>query len=96
MSGTISVSLGGRSYTVRRFTIGQLETLFTTDWPRGKFGFAVLRLALERAEPKPESAVAELEIGADEMRSAIAAILDFSGLRQLAPGEAEAEAPERT
>lgn len=93
MRETITVILGGAPYAVRKFTIGQLETLFTTDWPRGRFGFAVLRLALERAEPTPALPIEEMEIGADEMRNAIAAILDFSGLRQLAPGEGLAEAP---
>lgn len=93
MRDSIAIILGGSSFAVRKFTIGQLEILFTTDWPKGKFGFAVLRLALERAEPKLAVPIEEMEIGADEMRTAIAAILDFSGLRRLDPGEASAEAP---
>ncbi len=93
MTQTITVRLGGVDYALRKFTIGQLQRLFATETTRSQFGFEVLKLALERAEPQPP-AIDEMEIGVDEFRAAVDRILDFSGLKKA--GEAQAgAAPER-
>jgi hypothetical protein len=95
MSDTLSLRLGGRDYRVRRFTLGQLRRLFSGPSAGGEFGFDVLRLALERAEPAVETPDA-LEISVDEFRIAVRQVLEFSGMVAAGSavlGERPAEAP---
>ncbi len=82
MSKTADIKLNGNTFTIHRFTIGEMERVTEAfQGPAHRVPFALLRIALERAEPKPDS-VDNLEITADELRAASDAIIELAGLKQ--------------
>ena len=89
MGKTATITLGGTDYVVHPFNIGELEQVSDLlSGPPQKIPFAVLRLALRRAEPSvpnPDS----IEASPDEIGAAAKALLVLSGLQQPegAPGE---------
>jgi hypothetical protein len=92
MPKTIDVSLDGATYKVPKFNMGQHERIveiFKGDAAHASF--KVLALALERADPKVDDPMA-LDVTLDDVKGAIAAILEFSGYRQEKP-DPNAEAP---
>lgn len=98
MAETTTITLGGTPYTIRKFTIGQLRRLLSSDVKAGDFGFLALELALARAEPKAPP-MDDMEIDVAEFNAAIAQITEFSGIKRAgekAKGEARAEAPAAT
>jgi hypothetical protein len=89
MTERLTLSIGGRSYAIRRFKLGELRRLFAGNIAPAEFGFEVLRQALSHAEPPVEDPD-DLEIGADEYRALITRTLEFAGMRQAEaakPGE---------
>ena len=92
MPKTIDIKLDGTLYAVPKFNMGQHERLveiFKGDVARASF--KVLALALERADPKVDDPMA-LDATLDDVKNAVAAILEFSGYRQEKP-DPNAEAP---
>ncbi len=82
MSKTADIKLNGNTFTIHRFTIGEMERVTEAfQGPSHKVPFALLRIALERAEPKPDD-VDGIEITADELRAASDAIIILAGLQQ--------------
>jgi hypothetical protein len=94
---SISITLGEHQFAVPKLNIGQIERVgdMFADLPGGKVPYAVLKLALERADPpkKPDE-VEALECRLDEIGKAVDAILVFSGFKEAAgPNAAAPEAP---
>jgi len=80
MSKTSKIQLNGDEYTIHRFTIGELERVTEAfQGPAHKVPFILLKIALERAEPKVADPSA-LEISADELRKANETIVELAGL----------------
>jgi hypothetical protein len=78
---TAQISLGGTQYTIHAFNIGELERVVEMfDGPTTKAAFGIVRIGLERAEPKVE--IDTLEPTLDEMREAARVMLDLAGLQQ--------------
>lgn len=89
MAKTFEVTLGGDKYTLHRFNLGELEDVaeLTASMSASRAGFAILKVALRRAEP----AIADpsvIEASADELQAAINAIMVASGMKAAAAGEA--------
>ena len=85
---SIIVTLGGVGYSVPKLNIGQLREVtkaFSGD--KDDVSFAILAIALKRADPKP---IDPMTIEADvlEIGAAVSAILEFAGFKK-----AEAENP---
>ena len=81
---TATITLGGQDYTIRPFTIGQLERisdLIASDLKGSRFTFALVRMALERADPKPEN-IEDLELDFDDLRNASSTIMELAGVKQ--------------
>lgn len=94
MPETTTITLGGKPYVVRKFTMGQMRRLLGADFPKAQFGFEALKLALARADPAvPESQFDDIEADAEEYRVGVREVLVFSGLapkESQTPGEAQA------
>lgn len=84
---TTKITLGDTEYTVHAFNVGELETVADIlEGPPRKAGFAILGLALQRAEPAIDTAAfAALEIGMDEISLAVPVIMKLAGLEQKSP-----------
>lgn len=81
MATTARITLDGKEYTLRAFNIGELEEvadLVQSEKPH-KLPFAILRVAMRRAEPRVED-VNALEITAAELNKAIETIQGLAGL----------------
>jgi hypothetical protein len=79
---TIPVTLAGVEYSVQKPNIGQLRRITKIfNGPAESVSFDVLRVALERAEPKCED-IDQVEAGFDEVAAAAGAILVFAGLKK--------------
>lgn len=91
---SITITLGETKYEVPKMNIGQLEEVTEAfELPPIKRPFAILKIAMRRAEPKVDN-FADLEAGNDEISVAIPAILKNSGFAQAAsPNVAAPEAP---
>lgn len=77
---TEKITLGGSDYTIRTFNIGELERIAEImEGPRTKVPFAIIRIALERAEPKVEKPN-DIEATTDEVSSAMVAVMKLAGL----------------
>lgn len=74
----ISITLGGAVYRVPKFNLGQHERMVDAR------AFEVLRIGLERAEPKVEDPNT-LELTFPEIKAAVAAIMEFSGYKSPDP-----------
>jgi hypothetical protein len=86
MSKTASITIGGEKFIVHRFNIGELErvSMLFESAPTStmKTAFGILRIALERAEPKIED-VSAFEIDSiDEVIEASNAILTLAGMNK--------------
>ena len=85
MARTAKITLADTEYTVHAFNIGELERV--TDIVSaggaapGKVPFAILRIALVRAEPKIED-VDGIEASPEEIATAMAEVLKLAGLRE--------------
>lgn len=78
MSKTASITLGDVAYTVPALNIGQLERVADAmQGPAHRAGFAVLRIAMERATPAVD--IGTVEASADEISKSAKAILEASG-----------------
>lgn len=79
------ITLGGVEYTIHAFNIGELERVTdivsAAGSAPGKVPFAILRIALARAEPKIES-VDSIEATPEEIASAMSEVLKLAGLQQ--------------
>src|SRR5437764_1064134 len=74
------ITLGDSKYMVPRLNIGQLERVTELFSAGGsKVAFAILRIALERAEPAVPD-VGVIEATTEEVRLGMRAILVMSGL----------------
>ena len=80
------VVLGGETYKIPRMNIGQLErvTDLVAENKPNRLMFGILRIALERVEPKIDPGA--LEIDTDELADAVQKIAVLSGLK-LAVGD---------
>jgi hypothetical protein len=85
MPKTATITLGGQQFAIKPFNIGELERLgdvFAGQSNNIKTAFAVLRLAMERAEPKIDN-IDALELDSfDEVIAASNAILELAGLKK--------------
>lgn len=86
---TKPITLGGDTYTIHALTIDELERV--TDILRefagtNKLAFQILRIALERAEPKVENAGA-IELTMPELLEASKTILELAGVPQNRAGD---------
>lgn len=91
---TAVIKLGGVDYTVRAFNIGELERVADAfQGPSHRAAFAILRIALERADPRPADP-AKVEATTDEVTAAVPILLRLAGLQQpdQSPPPAEAAA----
>ncbi len=79
MARTAKIVLDGKDYEVHAFNIGELERITL----QGNNAWLVLRIALERAEPKV-SDPNMLEPTPDEVRQAFAILMKLAGLEQTA------------
>ena len=69
-----TITLAGRGFQVRKFNIGELEDIaeLTSNAPKHKLPFEILRLALGRAEPPLDApAVRALDADPTEFGEAI-------------------------
>jgi len=80
MTKTITITLSGNDYVVPKFNLSQLETVVSEifQMPQAKVPFAVVRLALTRADPQVDAEA--LEPDADEVVVAAKSILVAAGL----------------
>ena len=77
------VTLDGTEYTIPALNIGQLEdvsAIFGEAAPSSKSGIAILRIAMQRAEPKPD--MEKLAPTFAEVGEVVQAVLKLSGLQQ--------------
>ncbi len=78
----IQITLAGVEYSISKPNIGQLRRITKVfNGPADSVSFDILRIALERADPKCED-VEQIEAGFDEIAVAAGAILSFSGLKR--------------
>ncbi len=91
MLKSVEVTLGGREYEVPMLNVEQLERVqdLLETAPK-KSGFGVLRIALERAEPKVEKP-GDIEATHHEIKKAIDSIMKLSGFE--APQSPNAKTP---
>lgn len=93
MPKTATIQLGGQELKIHAFNIGELErvtALFDAAGPASnvKMAFGVLRIALERAEPKVED-IDGIEIESmDEVVEASNVILTLAGINKKPNGSA--------
>lgn len=82
MAKTAKITLGDQEYTVHAFNLGELERIsdLMKDAKPGRIGFEILRLAMERAEPKPED-VGAIEMTLDEVNDASAKLMELAGVK---------------
>jgi hypothetical protein len=83
MSKTIVVKLGDTEYSVPKLNIGQLrevQKIILND-DRTVVGFAILGVALRRADPKVED-IDTVEADVDDISKAVSEILIFAGLKK--------------
>jgi hypothetical protein len=85
MAKTAVITLGGTEYTVRCFTLDELEEITDLVTAAGadaakvrKLPFGVLRIALRRADPAPPAGGIEATVS--EVRAANAAVLELAGM----------------
>src|SRR5262245_29322045 len=79
---SIKVMLGGAEYEVPKMNIGQLEEVtIAFDLPPARRPFAILKIAMKRAQPKLAD-INDLEPGNDEITVAIRDILANSGFKK--------------
>lgn len=96
---TAQVVLGGTEYTVHAFNIGELEqvaAIVSNDGaPNSSRSFAILKLALLRAEPKIADVDAVEPDSLDQVFEASRIIMDLAGLKapENPPTPAGAETP---
>lgn len=80
MVRTGEITLGGTVYVVHAFNIGELERVTDVfQGPPHRVSFTVLRIALERAEPKVDPTT--IEATTDEVAAAMMVILELAGLK---------------
>lgn len=95
---TDKITLGDQEFTIHAFNIGELERITDLfEGPPRKVPFGVLRVAMERAEPKADPNV--IEATTDQVAEAMLKILTLAGLKNppvpVGPGtEAPAPTPE--
>lgn len=82
MARTAAIILDGVSYVVPAFNIGQLEIVSEIfDGPiKTKIPYKILRLALDRADPKPNGGLEQIEPTFDEINKAFEVIAELSGI----------------
>lgn len=79
MSRTAQITLEGVGYTVHALNIGQLERVSQAfEAPRTTVAFAVLRIAMERAEPRPD--LNNIEPTMDEISAAFTKVIELAGI----------------
>ena len=79
---SVFVTLGGADYAVPKMNVGQLEELAQAfELPGARRPFAILRIALKRAEPKIAD-IGVIEAGNDEIAAAVEAVLANSGFKK--------------
>jgi len=83
MANTANINLGGTDYTVHIFNIDEWERVSDAFLgPKSKIPFALLRTAMERAEPAAD--VSKLEVTTGEVAEAVLVIMALTGLDQVA------------
>jgi len=81
---TAVITLEGEQYTVHALNVGQIERFMDEldgSKPRGKIAMTMLRMAMERAEPKVEN-FDDLEPTLPEITAAGEIIAELSGLQK--------------
>lgn len=92
MAKTAEITLGDATYTVRSFTLEELEEvtdliqMADTPAKTNKLPFSFLKIALRRAEPKPEGSI---EATVTQVRAANKVLLELAGLK----GEDDGDPP---
>lgn len=87
---TAKITLGGTEYTVHAFNIGELERVGDAINEAKDSGgnlrasFAILRIALERAEPPVPNMNAIEPDSMDEVVTAAGVIMEIAGLKKAA------------
>jgi hypothetical protein len=85
------IILGGVEYTVSAFNLDQMERATGAfEGAKGSVPYAFLRIALERANPKPK--LNEIEPTIDEITNAFKKLAKLSGI-ELKENPTEPEAP---
>ncbi len=81
MARTTNITLDGVMYTVRAFNIDQIERAVSAFDSKTKatVPLAVLRIAMERAEP--QVALADLEPKMEEITAAFQTIMELAGIQ---------------
>ncbi len=96
-----TITLGGKSWTIRPFTLRQLREIepFSKAQASGEIGSLeymenVLAVALRRDHPDEIVGLPDLEMTIGDIREAQASIMRLSGIaKELEPGEAPAAPP---
>ncbi len=92
MSKTFTITLDGQEYTMRPFNMGELEEVAELDLPRAKMPFALLRLAMKRADP-PCPSVDAIEMTPDEFNEAVGKVMVAAGMRKVEAGPSGEASP---
>lgn len=97
MAKTDTITLDDKEYTIHRFNLGELEDIadITAELSPRKAAFAVLAMALKRADPvvADEAAFKALECTQDEITEAMTKIMKLSGMKLPNPAAASATEP---
>jgi hypothetical protein len=81
MARDVMVTLDGQNYQVPALNIEQMEDVAEVlQGPPQKAGFSVLKIAMRRANPKPD--FSNMSPTFDEIGNAVKCILELSGLQQ--------------
>lgn len=84
----VTVTLAGDDYQVPKMNLGQLEEVTVAfDLPAARRPFAILKIAMLRAEPKITD-IGGIEAGNDEIATAVRTILANSGFKAADPNPA--------
>lgn len=84
------VTLGGVDYAVRPLSVGQVQRVVRLlKGPKDDVPFEFLKIALERADPRPAK-TDEVEATGAEIGAAVVALMDANGFERMPSGEAKA------
>ena len=92
MARTAKITLDGAEYVVHALNIDQLERASEAfNAPSTSVAFKVLRIAMERAEPKPNGSLESIEPTFEEINEAFRVIAELSGIKTENPPVAAAK-----
>ncbi len=84
MGKTAEIQLNGNTFTIHRFNIGEMERVTEAfqAGPEYMRPYILLRIAMERAEPKPTENVSEIEVTPKELSEINETIAKLAGLQE--------------